>query len=98
MTTDSSATPVAARVGQTRPMLTVLHTWSAKPSLEVSADERHFATAVVQGGDGHRACGVIELSFKGVSMYWVMVAIMAGIGFGYVVVRRRRKAEAAKAA
>jgi hypothetical protein len=27
-------------------------------------------------------------------MYWVMVAIMAGIGFGYVMVRRKRKAAA----
>jgi hypothetical protein len=25
-------------------------------------------------------------------MYWVMVAIIAGIGFGWVQVRRRRKA------
>jgi hypothetical protein len=31
-------------------------------------------------------------------MYWVMVAIMAGIGLGYVTVRRRRKADAAKSA
>jgi hypothetical protein len=31
-------------------------------------------------------------------MYWVMVAIMAGIGFGYVMVRRRRKAGDAKTA
>ena len=30
-------------------------------------------------------------------MYWIMVAIIAGIAFGYVQVRRRRKA-AAKAA
>ena len=25
-------------------------------------------------------------------MYWLMVAIMAGVGFGWVLVRRRRKA------
>lgn len=30
-------------------------------------------------------------------MYWVMVAIMAGIGLTYVMVRRRRKAETSKA-
>jgi hypothetical protein len=27
-------------------------------------------------------------------MYWVMVAIMAGIGLGYVQVRRKRKGTA----
>jgi hypothetical protein len=31
-------------------------------------------------------------------MYWLMVAVMAGIGMAYVVVRRRRKGEAAKSA
>jgi hypothetical protein len=31
-------------------------------------------------------------------MYWLMVAIMAGIGMAYVTVRRRRKSEAAKSA
>jgi hypothetical protein len=27
-------------------------------------------------------------------MYWVMVAIVSGIGFGYVQIRRKRKATA----
>jgi hypothetical protein len=35
---------------------------------------------------------------KGDSMYWVMVAIMAGVGLWYVAIRRRRKADAAKSA
>jgi hypothetical protein len=26
-------------------------------------------------------------------LYWLMVAVMAGVGFGWVQVRRRRKAE-----
>jgi hypothetical protein len=79
-------------------MRTVLHTASAGTSPEVSADARHSAPFPVQRRDGHRACGVTGESFKGVSMYWVMVAIMAGIGLSYVMIRRRRKAEASKAA
>jgi len=97
-TTDSSATPVAASVGQIRYIHTVLHTASAGTSPEVSADARDAAPVVGQGRDGHRACGGTGQSFKGVSMYWVMVAIMAGIGLSYVMIRRRRKAEASKAA
>jgi hypothetical protein len=31
---------------------------------------------------------------QGGGMYWIMVAIMASVGFGWVQVRRRRKASA----
>jgi hypothetical protein len=31
-------------------------------------------------------------------LYWLMVAVIAGVGFGWVNVRRRRKAADAKAA
>jgi hypothetical protein len=31
-------------------------------------------------------------------MYWVMVAVMTGIGLAYVTVRRRRKGDVSKAA
>jgi hypothetical protein len=79
-------------------MRTVLHAAAAGASLQLSADARHSAPVRVQGRVGHPACGVAGQSFKGVSMYWVMVAIMAGIGLSYVMVRRRRKADASKAA
>ena len=47
------------------------------------------------------ACGplrgtglAVVLSSKGGhSMYWVMIAFMAGLGFYYVTVRRKRKAQ-----
>jgi hypothetical protein len=31
-------------------------------------------------------------------LYWLMVVVMGGVGFGWVSVRRRRKAADAKAA
>ena len=31
-------------------------------------------------------------------MYWMMVGLMAGVGFGWVIVRRRRKATDPKTA
>ena len=31
-------------------------------------------------------------------MYWMLVVVMAGVGFGWVNVRRRRKAEGKAAA
>ena len=40
----------------------------------------------------HHACESVPLQREGY-MLWILAVIMGGLGFGYVTVRRRRKAE-----
>jgi hypothetical protein len=41
---------------------------------------------------GHPACD-IGTAIGGIHMLWILAILMGGLGFGYVTIRRKRKAE-----
>jgi hypothetical protein len=44
------------------------------------------------GPPGHPACD-IGTPIGGIHMLWILAVLMGGLGFGYVTIRRKRKAE-----
>jgi hypothetical protein len=47
----------------------------------------------VTSGAGHRACDDAGNETRGGMMLWMLAVLMGGLGFGWVTVRRRRKAD-----
>jgi hypothetical protein len=83
---------LATAVRRGRQTRTVLHTSRAGVPPEVFTGERHSGVDADLRRRGYRPCGDAGLQ-GGHMLYWLMVAVMAGVGFGWVQVRRRRKAE-----
>jgi len=68
---------------------------SAHAAPTTPARKSHFANRIEGSGRQARAKAsrLRWMEAKGGHMYWFFVVVVAGVGFGWMMVRRRRKAD-----